>query len=150
MADTGVVPFRIEDPTRWRLGFVGLGWLLLGVANIGVGKMAYPAAVFAGCFSVVAAGFTWLMAVRPCHALAYRIGGTFAIGCLFLRLVTLAQIVLGLNDIGFWLALSAVGTTIILDAIYGHWWLTDVAAWHNAHVLRDERTMQEGPLPPRA
>lgn len=107
----------------------------MGVGNVALGVYDYLPATFAGFFAIVASGFTFLMVWRPGNRFAYRIGGTFAVGMLFLRVVSLVLVLLSVDRLSFWLAISSIGSTMLLTALYGHWWLTEVGPWHDAHRL---------------
>lgn len=126
--------------TRIRLHAVGAGWWIMGLAHLGLSNYSDPVTIFAGTFAFVAGAFALTMAWRPTSRIAFRIGGTFAVGMLFLRLVTLYHFLLSSSEEGFWLSVSATGSTILLAALYGHWWLTDVGIWHQAQTLHRSST----------
>lgn len=113
--------------------------MLMAVSQLAIGKLSNPAAVLGGMFAFVAGGLMFVMAMRPASTLAYRIGGTFAIGELFLRFVTFTVVLVTEHEeLGLWLAASGMGSTMILAAIYGHWWITEVGPWHEVRRLERE------------
>lgn len=109
-------------------------WGLLAVGNLVVSddQRWYPDIV--GIFSGVTGVCVFGLAVAPRTVLAYRAGGTLAVGTLVLRCASILEgQAQGTGGDTVWLGMAAVGITAMLTFCYGRWWLTDVKLWHETH-----------------
>lgn len=123
-----------EASRRWRLLGASVCWILIAVANFGISDAQrwYPDLV--AYMSLLCAACTALLALRPETSLAFRVGGTLAVGTLTLRVFSLFEGGLKSGDVdAVWIVLAQVGITVMLASTYARWWLTDVKWWHEAH-----------------
>lgn len=116
----------------------GLPWLVSGVCYLAMSdaRRAFPD--FVGILFLISAVATWLLALRPSSALAFRVAGSTAIAALLARVVSLIMGLLFASDPdAVWLAGSGLATTILIIALYGKWWIVRVQPWHESHRRRE-------------
>lgn len=117
----------------------GFCWLLVGIANLEVSMAQRWHPEIVGVLGLGCSVCTFVVAAIPRIVLAYRIGGTLAIGTLCARV---SSIVLGLLEHDSrdtpWITLATASVAAMLAILYWRWWLADVKSWHEAHkTIRD-------------
>lgn len=133
-----VESLRIDRSFRRRLLGGAACWAIIAGANLVAAKRIewYPSLV--AIFALGAAGCMTVLALKPTSEVAYRWGGTLAVGTLVLRAVTVIEAELRAESSDFlWLTIDQVAFTALLGGTYAWSWLHEVKTWHRAHRLMD-------------
>jgi hypothetical protein len=125
-----------DRATRVRLWGASVCWLLLAVGYLGISSTARWYPDVAGAMSLIVMVSTITLVLRPTAVVAYRYGGTAAVGALTLVAVSLISGEYRVRNADLvWVAIGHIGITVLLAFLYARWWLTDVKDWHRAHRM---------------
>lgn len=129
----------VSGVRRWWLLAIACCWLALAVSYSGASPLRRWAPGLVAILGYCAFAFTVWLAAMPRSIIAYRFGGTMAIGCLLFQG---ASVAVGLSirheEDWMWFEGAAIGTSILLILLYGRWWLEEVGPWHAKHRARHD------------